>query len=247
MTREEKLAVIDACCAKAEAHKAVCDLIALHALYQRAVEPDAEIEKLWSNREDISYYGISGRQNVIDYYCTYARLIRDKKQEYLAAAWPEFFPSPENDGAGDMIAYSATTPYVTIAGDGCTAQGIWFCVGLFVEPDAQGMPKPFYDQRKLTADFICEEGQWKIWHMDYYFDFQTPLPRQLFIEEQYAGRTAKMYEDGEEPKPGMGPPPSEDDGPKFPPPYFPTKVPGFNPPLVEPYESWDESMRFTLR
>ena len=247
MTREEKLAIIDACSAKAEAYKAVSDLIARHALYQRYVQPEAEIESIWSKRDDISYYGVHGRKSVIDYYCTYARLIRDKKQEYLAKAWPDFKACPENDGAGDLIAYTATTPYVVIAGDGKTAQGLWFCIGLFAEPDADGMPKPFYDQRRLAADFINEDGQWRIWHMDYYFDFQTPLPKQLFIEEQYAGRTAKMFDDDEEAKPGMIPASKDDDeGPKFPPPYTPTKVPRIQTPLPEPYETWDESMRFPL-
>ncbi len=246
MTREEKLAIIDACSARAEAHKAVCDLIALHTLYQRAIQLEKEIQQLWSRRDDISYYGIQGRAQVIDYYCTYAKRIRDKKQAYLARAWPDFTPGPEQDGAGDMIAHSATTPYVTIAGDGGTAQGIWFCIGLFVEPGEDGMPKPFYDQYKLAADFIFEDGNWKIWHMDFYFDFQTPLPQSLFVQEQYAGRTAKMFDEGETPKPGMGPSPEEeaDAGAHFEPPYYPTKVPVIQPPLPEPYGMWDESMRF---
>lgn len=72
------------------------------------------------------------------------------------------FPS---DFAGKYESNLLGTPVIEIAGDGKTAKGVWtslMTVGKTHENDPQ--MSAMWIWWKIGADFVKEDGQWKIWH-----------------------------------------------------------------------------------
>jgi hypothetical protein len=58
------------------------------------------------------------------------------------------------------------TPVVEVAGDGKTAQGMWVILGAWAKTnDLWGVPVARWGWLKIGADFVKEDGQWKIWHL----------------------------------------------------------------------------------
>jgi len=72
-----------------------------------------------------------------------------------------------------------TTPIIEVAGDGKTARGVWFSPGIVMnytgQKDKSGneIAQGTYYFLKYGADFVKEDGAWKIWHIQIYSDF-TP-------------------------------------------------------------------------
>jgi hypothetical protein len=93
--------------------------------------------------------------------------------------YPGFHAWSDDDGVGRMFVHTMTTPVIEVARDGLTAKGVW------ISPGEESMPK----DRKITkdtkidtrwswikyaADFIKEDGEWKIWHLHVYGLFSAP-------------------------------------------------------------------------
>ena len=129
---------------------------------------------------------------------------------------------------GAMFEHQWTTPMIQVAKDGKTAKGLWFSPGHETPPDENGKPVAKWCWGKYGADFIKEDGQWKIWHLHFYDTFMcpfdsswvdTPQPPLDFVEEH----------------PGF----KADKRPTVRSTYFPDQVRGPMPEYPEPYETWD--------
>ena len=61
------------------------------------------------------------------------------------------------------------TPVIEVAGDGKTAKGIWYSIGIGVRPnvnsDGTYTKSTSWMWEKYAVDFIKEDGKWKIWHL----------------------------------------------------------------------------------
>jgi len=126
---------------------------------------------------------------------------------------------------GTMFEHQFTTPMIQVAGDGKTAKGAWFSPGHETHP-VNGKLQAFWCWVKYGADFIKEEGQWKIWHWHVYDIFKCPYEKS-WVE--------------------VGPAAPPDNLPKFPADkpttfrnsYFPTGIREAIPVCPEPYDTWD--------
>jgi hypothetical protein len=82
----------------------------------------------------------------------------------------------EGDRIGQMHMHTLTTPVIEVAGDGKTAKGVWISpgqeTGLF-----DGKLQAFWAWLKYGADFVKEDGQWKLWHLRVYGIFFTPYEK----------------------------------------------------------------------
>jgi len=74
--------------------------------------------------------------------------------------------------AGVMQIDTLTTPVIQVAGDGKTAKGIWVSPGLDTTV-ADGKASAKWAWYKYGADFVKEDGAWKIWHLHIYGIFLT--------------------------------------------------------------------------
>ena len=82
------------------------------------------------------------------------------------------------ENLGDMIGilpvHSLTTPVIEVAADGKTARGVWISPGFESHPDeATGKAGCNWAWMKYGVDFICEDGEWRLWHMTTYGLFMT--------------------------------------------------------------------------
>lgn len=74
---------------------------------------------------------------------------------------------------GYMHVETTSTPVIEVADDLQTCRGAWICPG--IETTAEnGQAKGYWNWYKFGADFIQEDGQWKIWHMHLYKVFMSP-------------------------------------------------------------------------
>ncbi len=73
-------------------------------------------------------------------------------------------------GVGTMYVDTFTTPVIELAGDCQTAKGLWYAPGIVTEI-GETRPEARWEWKKVGVDFIKEDGQWKIWHMQFCTDF----------------------------------------------------------------------------
>lgn len=235
MTLDEKLDLALKEAQWASDYVDILNLVSAHLYSYRAQKQDFEIENFWSKRDDIAYANVKGRQAVLDYYCGTNKKMRAEKLKLANKFHPEIEITPENEGVGDMVSKAATTPFVIIADDRKTAQGVWFVPGICSEIGPDGNIKPTYFQEKNGFDFIFEDGQWKIWHMNIFLDFMSPLPTSIADPDKFNVPTVSYEEVGYN-----GPLPVQTE------PYGPTRVAGFTPALPVPYSSWEDKERIEV-
>lgn len=132
---------------------------------------DAEIfDTLWSGQPDVCYGDNDGwytgpaavrgyYQAVHDRNVLVAELLQKKFPQEIGDRTPE-----ENFGIGTFRDYPVASPVIEIAGDGKTAKGLWYCWGSHAEVESCG-PISRWTWGYFAADFIREDGRWKLWHL----------------------------------------------------------------------------------
>lgn len=139
-----------------------------------------EYEDLWCQTAEPclgtnqGYY--SGRAAVRDYYAALDKLAA-AKGPIAKAAFPKELDglSPEEcRGAGDLVVRNCTTPLIELAGDGQTAKGMWYIFGTDNGLQPYG-PASNWVLGKLGIDFIREKDGWKIWHLIFAEDLNSPV------------------------------------------------------------------------
>ncbi len=130
---------------------------------------------LWSTAQDVSlatnegYY--VGRDAVEGYYAAlHQRNVLTNR--LLRACFPEKVEGKteeETYGIGTMNYYPLDTPVIEIAEDGKTAKGIWTLRNTYSLLTAGG-PEAYWQWAWVAADFIKEQDDWKIWHLQYLND-----------------------------------------------------------------------------
>lgn len=89
---------------------------------------------------------------------------------------------------GGMYILANTNDVIEVAGDGKTAKGLWICPGFSTRVDTgnDGAADATWGYCKRAADFIREDGQWKIWHYQVHGVFYTPF-HKAWTETDNAG------------------------------------------------------------
>lgn len=86
-------------------------------------------------------------------------------------------------GAGaEWVMHTSTTPLIEIADDGMSAQGAFYSPGIGIMPslkDGKIDLRPTFFWEKYGADFVKENGVWKIWHLQMAYDFVPGLPKEM--------------------------------------------------------------------
>jgi hypothetical protein len=156
---------------------------------------------------------------------------------------------------GQLGVYTNTTPIIEVAGDGKTARGVWFSQGMVMnytgQKDKSGneIAQGTYYFEKYGADFVKENGEWKIWHIQIYSDFKpsvgseskwtTPAAAQPSIAQKSGDKKDEKAQasDTDLPKPTReNPDPYEQ--------WSPARENKMRPELPEPYYTFDETSNF---
>jgi hypothetical protein len=137
-----------------------------HAYYKQINQHCEEMADIWVKKDGpsdetatwTSQFGVEvGYDQIKLNYCTTNLEDLKKKLEEASKKNPEIKNIPENIGIGGGYGmHTNLTPVIEISGDGKTAKGVWYSLG--VNGNDMAVPE------KYAADFVKEDGKWKIWH-----------------------------------------------------------------------------------
>lgn len=222
------------------------NLMGRHVYYHARGMHEQELRELWvqkpENQATASFgqnqgYHV-GMESIDAYYGRGSVENFQKDLEALAAADPTVAVTPENRGIGSLAVHMLTAPYIEVAGDGQTAQGLWY------SPGAVGGAHPDHDDglmiyEKYGVDFMREDGEWKIWHLFVGTDFAVPAGQDL--KGDTILETERKIAAGEIDPPAPQTMVQSDDPGFLPMDAYSLKYNySFYPPLPEPYYSFDE-------
>lgn len=161
----------------------VQNVMSKHAYYHGAGRHLQELQDIWV-REDGAFASTAsfaqnhgywvGMKRIKQYYGESNEKIRKKNLEMVSKLHPDVKNIEENEGVGSMIMHTLTTPIIEVAGDGETAKGMWYSPGQVTEVGKDGRPMAMWMWEKYGADFVKEDGKWKLWHIHMYTDFAVP-------------------------------------------------------------------------
>jgi hypothetical protein len=77
-------------------------------------------------------------------------------------------------GSGEHFPRPLTSPLVEVAADGKTAKGLWQVMGANNSITQYG-PLSTWNWGYIAADFVLEDGQWKIWHLQEFEELTAPV------------------------------------------------------------------------
>jgi hypothetical protein len=168
----------------------VQNVMSKHAYYHAAGRHLQELTDVWV-REDGDYAASAsfgqnhgywvGMRRIRQCYGELNESNRKRNLEIVSGLHPEVTNSQENEGVGSMIMHTLTTPIIEVAGDGKTAKGMWYSPGQVTEVGADGKPVAMWMWERYGADFVKEDGKWKLWHIHMYTDFAVP-PGESWVD-----------------------------------------------------------------
>lgn len=223
---------------RAKSYSEIQKVWAAHSYCYRAQEQRFELEHFWAKEhDDIMYahgaYAYVGRDLVIEYYACGNELMNEGKLKIMNELYPDEIEfKPENLGIGDLVVTLQTTPYIEIAEDNMTAQGIFYCLSGAAEIDKNGDPVANWSIAKEIVDFVRESDGWKIWHFQQSGEFGANIDKSFFEPKEikaYNRTVPGVFPDENRivvPPPGNG--------------YSPKRSAKFSPELPKPYKTWDE-------
>jgi len=136
-------------------------------------------EYFWSKREDIcmgvneGYY--NGAEAIKDYYEKIDKYT-DAVRDLIIKIFPKETAGKTLDelhGVGTFEDKSINNQVIEIASDGLTAKGMWGVYGNVTDVTARG-PVSNWVCATYAVDFIRENDEWKIWHLLYLEDVNSP-------------------------------------------------------------------------
>lgn len=195
---------------RAAASFAVQNLMSTHEFMHAAGRNLEELDSMWVSRNGrfaaTATFGspawvMYGLETIRQAYGMRSREDAQAAQAKLAAIDPKVTTDPKFYGAGaEWVMHASTTPVIEVADDGKTAQGAWYSPGVGILPvyeDGKIHLQAMFFFEKYGADFVKEDGKWKIWHLQMAYDFVPGLPEEMLkaVNEQLGdlalGRTLK--------------------------------------------------------
>ena len=136
-------------------------------------------------------------------------------------------PARAEELKGRMVINDFCSPVVEVAGDCKTARGVWVSPGLEAHPNAdRSNAQGYWSWCRFAADFILEDGKWKLWHLCKYMYFASEYEKNWAESPKFIFTPAHLSADAPAPEQYYY---SVDA-------VFPDSEP--EPPL--PYATWDE-------
>ena len=186
----------------------VKDLMARRQVLNMNNERRKELDTLWvtepkyrktaSMGSNWGYY--VGMDEISNFYVAQYTDRLQKALDEKCAVNPGLRNIRDNFGYGDLIAHHVSTPCVVLAGDGKTAKGVWYSLGVrsLGKPDGSCEAK-WYPER-ICADFVKEDsGDRKIWHLLISLDVEYEAGTNLGDVETFTGAPTEAQKEFGEP------------------------------------------------
>ena len=149
------------------------------------------IDKLWAKqapkptlaKNDGWYVGLEA---IRGYYQAVADNLAAKAKA-LKAIFPKQLGDMSDDeafGAGEHYPRPLTSPLVEVAADGQTAKGLWQVMGADNSVGKYG-PLSTWNWGYIAADFVLEEDEWKIWHLQEFTELDAPVATNWVQGKEY--------------------------------------------------------------
>lgn len=162
-----------------------CENVIGRLFYYTATFMTNEILPLWADRDDCTlefpfgcYDGIRGVTRF------YSEIMGDRSD-----------PITYEQIKGVMNVSTLDTEVIEVAEDRQTARGMWFSPGMETYGKAARFEEfvghGFWVWYKVYADFIKEDGEWRIWHLRYFLVFRTDYHQSWTETDNYKGYILK--------------------------------------------------------
>jgi len=155
------------------------NLMGRRSVYRLLVRDQKEFDEMWSNKDpclgfNYGYYkGYDAIKGYVDALSGYALMRADlAKKEYPEALGKK--ETQEIVGVGALHVEGITTPLIELASDRKTAKGLFYAMGAEFDYGPSGWEANM-SWGRLGVDFIKEDGKWKIMHLVFAEDINTPL------------------------------------------------------------------------
>jgi hypothetical protein len=172
---------------KALAAIEVQNVFSKHCYYHEAGKHRAEMLDIWVKKDGefaktakwMQPMGINeGYDAIWKFYVLNKEKSLAQNLEDISKADPSVKNIPENLGAGgEWASHTQSTAVIEVAGDGKTAKGIWESPGLHFTAqvkDGKITKSGSWFWEKYGADFVKEDGKWKIWHISMFYENTPP-------------------------------------------------------------------------
>jgi hypothetical protein len=171
----------------------VQNIMSKHAYYHANGMQQEEMQAIWVSKDgkyakDCHFanpsYIMVGYDVTMKNYGTGREDREQKSLDAIVKAYPEIKNIPENRGVGhEWAMHTQTTPIIEIAGDGQTAKGVWYSPGIGLFPkvgnDGSVIVRGTFFWEMYGVDFAKEDGKWKIWHLQTFYDYTPSLPSSM--------------------------------------------------------------------
>lgn len=158
----ERLEAMEKKAQRADDYRQIMNAMAGHEYCYNAHDQQYEIDRFWTKTKSDSYYnGNTGPVGVETYYVNNTRRLREGQTKIINRVYNKDL---EGDAkVGYRVLHVLGTPFIEIAGDGLTAQGVWMAFNVQCHVNEFGIPQPSVSVSKTCAEFCKEDGVWKIW------------------------------------------------------------------------------------
>jgi hypothetical protein len=162
----------------------IVNVFSKHAFYHQVAMYCEEMKDIWPDANGpnaaTTTWVNGGRlwkpySMIYSNYCTAVTNAKKRELEEISKIIPSIKNVPENLGIGhEYVIHTQEDPIIEIAGDGQTAKGMWYTIGLGVRAKVDKTGKTSTSTswmwEKYACDFIKENGKWKMWHFENIMD-----------------------------------------------------------------------------
>lgn len=162
-----------------EDQRSIKNLMGKYTIAMLLEEKSSVFSRFWSQEQEDVCLGFNhgwykGAAAIQGYYDALANRTGVESQ-LLQTLFPQQlgdWPDEKLYGVGHMDNKPVSSPLISVADDGETAQAMWTCVGCYTDFSING-PVSHWVWGYYAADFIRESDDWKLWHLRFITDIDT--------------------------------------------------------------------------
>ena len=179
---EPSLEEVYAMAQKALDQQAIQNVMSRHVMYHCYGEHREEMEEIWVQEYENQMTASFGQNQgfYVGYGSIWDAYVTGHDESWLSSAkrycqnnniditgWTDEQILEVYGGVGQLLLHVTTTGIIEVAEDGQTAKGFWYSPGMIAETGQSG--NTIYEA--YGVDFVKENGEWKIWHLQMFTDF----------------------------------------------------------------------------